>query len=184
MSLTRSTGIVVLVLSACATPAEPARSPHAVAPPADTGQHEAREAAAKQRAPLQVRFEGPATPAPDDPLTLTARLTQNTATTLPLHVTLSLPAGVTLLEGTAEQTVELAREATLTFVIQAHELPPEDVVLRVGTRTQSFGMHHEARYRFGRAAAVPSLPNARGQTLRIGNKRYGRAVDITPETSR
>ncbi len=172
----------LLMLFACgaSTPNEP--------PAPDTQAHPKPELTPVQDARpgpmIQATLTGPQAPQPGSSLTLHARIDRLRATRGAVTIDLVLPDGVQLLEGKASLTLpanSAPRSDTLRYVIQADALPDGDVKLRVHFGGPGFGYHSEPSYRFGRAAPPPGLPVLRtGKELRVGDKSFGRAVDITP----
>ncbi|NVJ05400.1 hypothetical protein HUW63_09155 [Myxococcus sp. AM001] len=88
----------------------------------------------------------------------------------PVEVRLSLPAGATLTEGAAAFTVPAgvgtgARSVTYGVAFEAGTPPSEDLVLVAHAEGASFGVHAEARHRFGRTLALEPQPMPTGPEL-------------------
>ncbi len=177
----RCCAVVLLVGCEMASPIDestmrrgPRTTPAAPPPPGVTG-----------RAPLTVTLIGPESPHPGVPLVLEARIERRMRLPVPIAVSLVLPAHVTLLEGASE--LELAPNAdadvqTLRFVVRVDSKDMHDlgeIKLALHAVGQSFGLHAEPTYRFGRTLTLTPLTRT-GSELRIAGRSFGRSIDLTP----
>lgn len=133
--------------------------------------------------PISASLSGPEAPRAGERLTLTARITRKVPLRVPVQIELVLPAGVELIEG--ERVLQLSANTqvdthSLRYVVRADVLPHADLKLVVSAAGKGFGFHTEQAYRFGRSLALPVTTPKDGVQVRVGDKSFGRSVDITP----
>ena len=129
---------------------------------------------ARMGAPLTLAFTQVGTFVDGDAegLRLVARLEARAPLPAPASLQLSLPRGVRLLEGPAAPVAGTVRAPgevqELVLRLALDEMPAADLVLEARVEAPGFGARAQARYGFGRAAALgvrarpvgPSLPQA------------------------
>jgi hypothetical protein len=132
------------------------------------------EPTARMGAPLALAFTqvGTFVDGSAQGLRLVARLEARAPLPAPATLSLRLPRGVRLLEGPGapvESTVRGAGEVQeLVLRVALDEAPTADLVLEARVEAPGFGVRAQARYGFGRAAALgvrarpagPALPQA------------------------
>lgn len=101
---------------------------------------------------------------------LVAEVERSAGFEAPVEVRLSLPPGATLTEGDATFTVPAAvgqGVLTVTYGVafETGTPPTEDLVLVAHSEGASFGVHAEARHRFGRALVMEPRPVPMGPEL-------------------
>lgn len=174
-------GVWLSVLLGCAASAPVDRTPSSHEGDVAAEAHDKRPGA-----PVLASLRGPEAPVAGELLALEARIERKRALNTQVEVELVLPPGVVLVEGDRLATLSPNTQAqtdTLRYVIRAEVLPESEVRLLVRARSQGFGLSSAQSYRFGRARALPpALPHT-GKELRVGDKSFGRSVDITPTPS-
>ncbi|MCY1044135.1 hypothetical protein OV208_22650 [Corallococcus sp. bb12-1] len=103
----------------------------------------------------------------EDSVRLVARLERSPGFTAPVRVSLRVPSRVLLQDGPMSPAVLEAdvEEVSWTLHLPAGTRPEEDLVLLASAEGESFGVHAEARYSFGRTLAEAALPVPQGPPL-------------------
>ncbi len=175
-------GALMLVLLGCG--ASPLGDGPSASEPRGRGPTEVvRAKDLRTTAAIRASLSGPEQPSGGQLLTLQARIERRKPFQVPVEVTLVLPEGVPLIEGDPVISLPANTQAdtmSLRYVIRADVLPQSDVKLVVHARGPSFGFHSEQPYRFGRSAPLPQGVAKDGVQVRVGEKSFGRSVDITP----
>ncbi|RKH61230.1 hypothetical protein [Corallococcus llansteffanensis] len=108
-----------------------------------------------------------------DTVRLIARLERSPGFTAPVEVSLRVPSRALLQEGPTSPIVLEgdAQEVPWTLHLPEGTRPDEDLVLLASAEGESFGVHAEARYRFGRELAEATPPAPTGPPLPKGFMR-------------
>ncbi|RYZ38655.1 MAG: hypothetical protein EOO71_23130 [Myxococcaceae bacterium] len=98
---------------------------------------------------------------------LIARLERSPGFTAPVEVTLRMPARMSIEDGPTSPFVleDDVQEVPWTVGFSPGTSPDEELVLLASAEGESFGVHAEARYRFGRALAEGPRPTPTGPPL-------------------
>ncbi|NOK22119.1 hypothetical protein [Corallococcus carmarthensis] len=122
-------------------------------------------ATARIPAPLHVSWR--VVDASADTVRLVARLDRSPGFTAPVQVSLRVPPRTVLREGpTSPITLDGdTREVPWTLGLTEGSRPDDDLVLLASAGGESFGVHAEARYRFGRTLAEAARPAPTGPPL-------------------
>ncbi|WP_147445443.1 hypothetical protein [Corallococcus aberystwythensis] len=122
-------------------------------------------ATARIPAPLHVSWR--VVDASADTVRLVARLDRSPGFTAPVQVSLHVPSRTVLREGPTSPIVldGDTREVPWTLGLTAGPVPDDDLVLLASAGGESFGVHAEARYRFGRTLAESPRPTPTGPPL-------------------
>ncbi|WP_123784025.1 hypothetical protein [Corallococcus macrosporus] len=152
-------------------PSEPQpRPPDPGAAPNSMG-HGAHGAGLTTRLPTPLRVGWTVVASSPGQVRLVADVERLAGFAAPVEVRLSLPAGVTLMEGAATFTVpagaaEGGYSATYVVAFDTGRPPMDDLVLVARSEGAGFGVHAEARHVFGRALVMtPPQPVPRGPEL-------------------
>ncbi|RKH08741.1 hypothetical protein D7V97_18570 [Corallococcus sp. CA053C] len=110
-----------------------------------------------------------------DTVRLIARLERSPGFTAPIEVSLRVPSRTVLQEGPTSPIVLEGdtQEVPWTLHLPEGTRPDEDLVLLASAEGESFGVHAEARYRFGREVAEAAPPAPTGPPLPEGFMRPG-----------
>ncbi|MFP2897344.1 hypothetical protein [Corallococcus sp. 4LFB] len=102
-----------------------------------------------------------------DTVRLVARFDRSPGFTAPVQVSLRVPPRTVLREGPTAPIVldGDTREVPWTLGLPAGASPDDDLVLLASAGGESFGVHAEARYRFGRTLAESPRPAPTGPAL-------------------
>ncbi|WP_172808910.1 hypothetical protein [Corallococcus exiguus] len=116
-------------------------------------------------APLHVSWR--VVDASADTVRLVARLDRSPGFTAPVEVSLRVPPRTVLREGPTSPIVldGEAREVPWTLGLPADGRPDDDLVLLASAGGESFGVHAEARYHFGRTLTESPRPAPMGPPL-------------------
>ncbi|WP_147443579.1 hypothetical protein [Corallococcus sicarius] len=108
-----------------------------------------------------------------DTVRLIARLERSPGFTAPIEVSLRVPSRTQLQEGPTSPIVLEGdtQEVPWTLHLPEGTRPDEDLVLLASAEGESFGVHAEARYRFGREVAEATPPAPTGPQLPEGFMR-------------
>lgn len=122
-------------------------------------------ATARIPAPLHVSWR--VVDASADTVRLVARLDRRPGFTAPVQLSLRVPPRTVLREGpTSPITLDAdTREVPWTLGLPADSGPDDDLVLLASAGGESFGVHAEARYRFGRTLEESPRPVPTGPPL-------------------
>ncbi|MBN8469531.1 hypothetical protein JYJ95_23765 [Corallococcus exiguus] len=122
-------------------------------------------ATARIPAPLHVSWR--VVDASADTVRLVARLDRSPGFTAPVEVSLRVPPRTILREGPTSPIVldGDTQEVPWTLGLPADAGPDDDLVLLASAGGESFGVHAEARYRFGRTLAESPRPAPSGPPL-------------------
>ncbi|RKH49124.1 hypothetical protein D7X55_26925 [Corallococcus sp. AB049A] len=122
-------------------------------------------ATARIPAPLHVSWR--VVDASADTVRLVARLDRGPGFTAPVQVSLRVPPRTVLREGPTSPIVVDGdtKEVPWTLGLPAGSSPDDDLVLLASAGGESFGVHAEARYHFGRTLAESPLPTPAGPPL-------------------
>ncbi|QAT82794.1 hypothetical protein EJ065_1190 [Corallococcus coralloides] len=122
-------------------------------------------ATARIPAPLHVSWR--VVDASADTVRLVARLDRSPGFTAPVEVSLRVPPRTVLREGPTSPIVldGDTREVPWTLGLPEGARPDDDLVLLASAGGESFGVHAEARYRFGRTLAESPRPAPTGPPL-------------------
>lgn len=123
---------------------------------------------ARVPAPLHVSWRVVESSA--DTVRLIARLERSPGFTAPIEVSLRVPSRTQLQEGPTSPIVLEGdtQEVPWTLHLPEGTRPDEDLVLLASAEGESFGVHAEARYRFGREVAEATPPAPTGPRLPEG----------------
>lgn len=123
---------------------------------------------ARVPAPLHVSWRVVESSA--DTVRLIARLERSPGFTAPIEVSLRVPSRTRLQEGPTSPIVLEGdtQEVPWTLHLPEGTRPDEDLVLLASAEGESFGVHAEARYRFGREVAEATPPAPTGPRLPEG----------------
>jgi len=171
-------GIYVLVVTALLACAGQRRD----APPASDNPVEP-SGAATYRAPLVVRVEGPEQMQPGSESELVVRLIRPRPTDSPIALRLSLPPGVELVDGQADEAITDAVSGTLTRryrIRVAGGIPDRDIEVTASITGTDHAAHARDAYRFGRPAPKLAEPRRQADPVRVGNKNLGRPIPVGP----
>jgi hypothetical protein len=173
-----SYGLVSLALVAC-TKSEPAPppAPAQAAEPAKTPAEKPAPSDDEATPPLTVQIEGPQSPAANSDLDLAIKIVRSRATDVPVALSITLPAGATLITGKSAETIVDASAATIERRIRVHigAVPADDLLVAADSKTASSGAHAEKAYRFGRAEPKLPQPTPAGPSLKVKGKGMGGA---------
>jgi hypothetical protein len=135
------------------------------------------------RPPVVVRMQGPASVTAGQDITLVAEIEQHVGDRAPVTLSLKLPAGVRLVEGAANETLQPAN-GTLErrFVVHIDSVPAEDIELVANTQSPAFGARASDAYRFGRAQPKLAAPVRGDKDTVVGGKNLGRPIELKPAT--
>ncbi|MGE6760845.1 hypothetical protein ACQKGO_22695 [Corallococcus interemptor] len=122
-------------------------------------------ATARIPAPLHVSWR--VVDASADTVRLVARLDRSPGFTAPVQVSLRVPPRTVLREGPTSPIVVDGdtKEVPWTLGLPSGPSPDDDLVLLASAGGESFGVHAEARYRFGRTLAESPRPAPTGPPL-------------------
>ena len=122
-------------------------------------------ATARIPAPLHVSWR--VVDASADTVRLVARLDRSPGFTAPVQVSLRVPPRTVLREGPTSPIVldGDTSEVPWTLGLPAGSSPDDDLVLLASAGGESFGVHAEARYHFGRTLAESPRPTPTGPAL-------------------
>ncbi|NPC70843.1 hypothetical protein HPP05_13905 [Corallococcus exiguus] len=122
-------------------------------------------ATARIPAPLHVSWR--VVDASADTVRLVARLDRSPGFTAPVEVSLRVPPRTILQEGPTSPIVldGDTREVPWTLGLPADGRPDDDLVLLASAGGESFGVHAEARYHFGRTLTESPRPAPTGPSL-------------------
>ncbi|RKG59125.1 hypothetical protein D7V80_37560 [Corallococcus sp. CA054B] len=122
-------------------------------------------ATARIPAPLHVSWR--VVDASADMVRLVARLERSPGFTAPVEVSLRVPPRTVLREGPTSPIVldGDTREVPWTLGLPEGSSPDDDLVLLASAGGESFGVHAEARYRFGRSLTESPRPTPTGPPL-------------------
>ncbi len=180
----RLTILVAALLGACV----PMDAPEADPPLAET--QTSSQPPDRRMPPLLLTLTGPAAVSAGGEIELQAVIVRAHPDAAPLRVEIKLPAGVTLVSGSREESVVDERSATIRrrFRLHVSEVPQADIVVVVDTAGDGFGAHAERRYRFGRPQprlGAPSLGRDRaGPGGLVGRPVLGGRVINSAPTER
>jgi hypothetical protein len=101
----------------------------------------------------------------------------------PLHLSVKVPAGATLVSGPAELDLPAQRAATTVatkYQLSFASVPAGDLVLVADARGAQSGVHAENAYRFGRPAPAAIAPKATGPGVIFGGHDLGKSIPLQP----
>ncbi|MCY1031777.1 hypothetical protein OV207_09955 [Corallococcus sp. BB11-1] len=150
-----------------------ARALEEEAPDADGTQPPPPLSSATSRVPAPLRVSWRVVESSAATVKLIARLERSPGFTAPVEVSLRVPSRTLLREGPTSPIVLDAdvQEVPWTLALTGDTDPEEDLVLLASAEGESFGVHAEARYRFGRALAEGPRPTPTGPPLPEGFMR-------------
>ncbi|MBK6533456.1 MAG: hypothetical protein IPF99_28855 [Deltaproteobacteria bacterium] len=182
-------GLVLGLLGACGEPrsVEPTFAPSSqivVAPAAPVAPVAATVPSTQpapahdgMRSPLDVSW---VTVASDDHhAVLLAHVERAPRLDVPLQLTVTVPAGVTIARGAPSFALPPASQqatADYEYELTYPRVPSEDVLLAVDGDSETMGVHGRAWFRFGRPEPLGPRPVANGPVLNIGGRNFGPAV--------
>jgi hypothetical protein len=138
-------------------------------------------------APFVVRLHGPeGTPSIGSLLVLELRIERNVINSVPLDLTLRLPTGVRLSDGSGAERIADPATAVIVrrVVLAVDQVPSDDLAVTVEARASNWGTYAQAFYRFGRPEPrLPDLPHAR-PVAGPGGRSLGRPTPIGAPTTR
>lgn len=116
-------------------------------------------------------------------VSLVARVDRRAPLAVPLKVSVVVPANVKVVSGQTAFELPASREAEVTersFVFSFDQVPSEDLRLVAEVHEESFGLHAEDVYRFGRPAPVVEGPQRSGPSIQVGGHDLGQGVPLNP----
>jgi hypothetical protein len=143
---------------------------NAPAPEASPSELQATMLPATTRVPVPLRVSWREVDTSAATVQLIARLERSPGFTAPVKVSLEGPARALLQDGPTSPLVLGVDVEELRWTLRLPEgtRPDGDLVLLASAGDASFGVHAEARYRFGRTLGAPSRPSPSGPPLPDG----------------
>ncbi|RKG91597.1 hypothetical protein [Corallococcus terminator] len=168
---TRNTGAVFMAGTGGTVPSSAlgglAQGPGEAAPDTDPNRTGGVVTTARVPAPLHVSWR--VVDSSGVSVRLVARLERSPGFTAPVEVSLRVPSRMVLHDGPTSPIVLEGdvQEVPWTVGLPEGVSPEEDLVLLASAEGEAFGVHAEARYRFGRALAEGPRPTPTGPPLPV-----------------
>jgi hypothetical protein len=135
------------------------------------------------RSPLDVSWI--ALQSDDHHAVLRARVERSPRLGLPLVLTVTVPAGVTITRGAPSFALPPPSQQASNeyeYELSYSHTPSEDVLLAVDGDSEAMGVHGRAWFRFGRPEPTGPRPVADGPPLVIGGRNFGSPVPAQQPT--
>jgi hypothetical protein len=157
--------------------APPTRSPAVPIGSNERGQR------SRDRAPLVVTVDGPASVSAGSTIELSVGIERRWATSDPVELAVRVPDGARLIDGASTEILDPAVASVARKLrLYVERVPEADLIVRADLSGTAYGAHAVGTYRFGRPEPRLSVPPGRPVVVR--GRTIGKAIPIPASGSR